>query len=31
MIVERMKGKKKLLVVDVVVLDCIKSHDIVMI
>lgn len=31
MIVERMKEKKKILVVDVVVLDCIKNHDIVMI
>lgn len=30
MIVERMK-EKKILVVDVVVLDCIKNHDIVMI
>lgn len=28
---ERMKEKKKILVVDVVVLDCIKNHDIVMI
>lgn len=30
MIVERMK-EKKILVVDAVVLDCIKNHDIVMI
>lgn len=30
MIVERMK-EKKILVVDVVVLDCLKNHDIVMI